>query len=129
MILCDKCLKPITGQYTYNPEKKEEGKKFCSTICMHDYYAPDCVQCGKQAPSWVYSADKNDGKKFCTNFCMEQHYRSHNPPKPKDKDQKNDSSGNNFNLGDYKGLIIGAVIIVVLIIILAVVFSQKKRKR
>ena len=126
MTLCDTCMKPIQGQYVYNPDKKEEGKKFCSTVCMHEYYAPNCEQCGNLAPRWVYEPNKNDGKKFCSNACMEQYYR--NSPRKSGGDKGSQSSSSNFNWKDYKGWIIGGIVIVVLLVILGIVFSSNKKK-
>lgn len=94
-IFCDNCWKEIVGgKYVYDPEHKREGKKFCSAICMHEVYAPRCLQCGQVAPRWVYDADRNDDKKFCSSVCMEQHYLS---CRKKTQPKKSESEENKFD--------------------------------
>ena len=120
MTLCDKCSKTITGEYVYNKDKKDEGKKFCSLYCMHEYYGEPCEECGKKSAQWLTNPDKNDGKKFCGNYCLQAYYRK--------EGKGGNSSSANFNWKDYQGWIIGGVIILVVIIILGVVFGNKKKK-
>lgn len=142
---CDHCGKKITdGQWHYNPDKKEEDKKFCTLYCMHQHYGEPCEECGKKTTPWFYSPEKNDGKKFCSDYCMQNYYRrsqdndspppksgGNKSPSPKsgeDKGSKN-SSSSDFNWKKYQGLIIGVVIIIVLLIILGIIFGGKKKTK
>jgi len=119
---CDHCGKEITdGQYHYNPDKRDEGKKFCSLYCMHQYYGEPCEHCNKKVIQWFTSPDKNDGKKFCSDHCLQAYYR-------KQKDQKVEKNVSDF-WGKYKGLIIGGVVVIVLLIMLGIIFGGNKKKR
>lgn len=124
MTICDKCSKTITGEYVYNKDQKDEGKKFCTLYCMHEYYGVPCEECGKKSAHWVVSPDKNDDKKFCSNYCLQAYYRS-----GKGGGGDSFSSASNFNWKDYQGWIIGGVVILVLLIILGIVFGSKKKGR
>lgn len=120
---CDKCKKEITGQYHYNKDKKDEGKKFCSLHCMHEYYGEPCEECRKKSAQWLTSPDKNDDKKFCSNYCMQTYYRKEGKGSDSSEGGGNSSSDSNGN-----GWIMGGVVILVILIILGVVFSSKKKK-
>jgi len=111
-MLCEQCLKPITGQYHYSPDKND-GKKFCSKACMYEYYDFKCAECGKKLDILM----EKDGKHFCGTTCMNKHSSKENEQAVSDFWQK------------YKGWIIGGVVFFVLLIILGIVFgSNKKRK-
>ncbi|WNE40634.1 MAG: hypothetical protein mread185_000091 [Mycoplasmataceae bacterium] len=116
---CDKCNKNITGQYIFNEEKKEEGKKFCSLYCMHQYYGEPCAECSKKSSQWHYSQEKNDGKKFCSNYCMQNYYR-------KQGQQESEKSTSEFWDKNQNWIIGGGIFLVVLIIIVSIFRNKKK---
>lgn len=112
---CSQCGKEILSDEYITNREKDDGKKFCCSSCFNEYYAPNCFQCSKKSPNWVYNK-KDKSKKFCSNNCMEQFY-----------DSSSNSEKESFS-ETTKWIIAGGVLIVVLIIVWKIVDKIEKKK-